>query len=77
MSSNKPGISEDLASSLMQLNSTEAAKSGKVSKVFAELMTVFVKEAATRAAMQAHNEKAALVEVEHVEKVLPQLLLDF
>ena len=62
---------------LMQLNSAEPSKSGKVPNVFAELMTVFVREAATRAAVQAHNEKAGVVEVEHVEKVLPQLLLDF
>ena len=43
----------------------------------AELMRVFVTEAVLRAAQQAANEDAVVCEVEHVEKILPQLLLDF
>ncbi|XP_025090641.1 centromere protein X-like isoform X1 [Pomacea canaliculata] len=42
----------------------------------AELLRVFTSEAAERAAMQAKKEGSKLVTVEHVEKVLPQLLLD-
>ncbi|XP_025090651.1 centromere protein X-like isoform X2 [Pomacea canaliculata] len=41
----------------------------------AELLRVFT-SAAERAAMQAKKEGSKLVTVEHVEKVLPQLLLD-
>ncbi|CAK8690541.1 unnamed protein product [Clavelina lepadiformis] len=43
----------------------------------AELLRVFVAEAASRAAQQALNEDASVCEVEHIEKILPQLLLDF
>jgi len=43
----------------------------------AELMRLFVAEAAARAAQQTLNEDAAVCEVDHIEKVLPQLLLDF
>ncbi|CAI5765891.1 X [Podarcis lilfordi] len=35
------------------------------------------REAAARAARQAQTEDLTRVDVEHVEKVLPQLLLDF
>ncbi|XP_015275852.1 PREDICTED: centromere protein X [Gekko japonicus] len=43
----------------------------------AELLKVFVREAAARGARQAQAEDLTRVDVEHVEKVLPQLLLDF
>ncbi|XP_048347845.1 centromere protein X isoform X1 [Sphaerodactylus townsendi] len=43
----------------------------------AELLKVFVREAAARGARQAQAEDLTKVDVEHVEKVLPQLLLDF
>ena len=43
----------------------------------AELMKIFIAEAAARAAQQAANEGASVCEVDHVEKILPQLLLDF
>uniref|UniRef100_H2ZDL5 Centromere protein X n=1 Tax=Ciona savignyi TaxID=51511 RepID=H2ZDL5_CIOSA len=46
-------------------------------KLCADLLTVFVCEAATRAANQAGNEDSTICEVEHLEKILPQLLLDF
>lgn len=45
--------------------------------MLAELIRVFVAEAATRAANQAHQDDASVCEVDHVEKILPQLLLDF
>ncbi|XP_068090774.1 centromere protein X-like [Hyperolius riggenbachi] len=45
--------------------------------VVAELLRVFVQEAAARAARQAKSEDLEVVDVEHVEKILPQLLLDF
>ncbi|KAM4673105.1 centromere protein X [Amazona ochrocephala] len=45
--------------------------------LMAEMLKVFVREAAARAARQAQAEDLEKVDVEHVEKVLPQLLLDF
>eukprot|EP00076_Gallus_gallus_P031766 XP_024997304.1 centromere protein X isoform X1 [Gallus gallus] len=45
--------------------------------LMAELLKVFVREAAARAARQAQAEDLEKVDIEHVEKVLPQLLLDF
>lgn len=45
--------------------------------LLAELVRVFVAEAATRAAQQAQYDDASVCEVDHVEKILPQLLLDF
>ncbi|XP_030143390.1 centromere protein X [Taeniopygia guttata] len=43
----------------------------------AELLKVFVREAASRAARQAQAEDLKKVDTEHLEKALPQLLLDF
>ncbi|XP_023794771.1 centromere protein X [Cyanistes caeruleus] len=45
--------------------------------LLAELLKVFVREAAARAARQAQAEDLKKVDTEHLEKVLPQLLLDF
>ena len=42
-----------------------------------EMMKIYVLEAAHRAAFQAKTEGKREVEVEHLEKILPQLLLDF
>ncbi|XP_019412041.1 PREDICTED: centromere protein X [Crocodylus porosus] len=50
---------------------------GEALALLAEMLKVFVREAAVRAARQARAEDLARVDVEHVEKVLPQLLLDF
>jgi len=42
-----------------------------------ELLRLYTLEAAHRAAAQARAEGGAKVEVEHLEKVLPQFLIDF
>ena len=42
-----------------------------------EMMRIFVMEAAHRAAGQAKSVGSPVVELEQLEKVLPQLLLDF
>lgn len=42
-----------------------------------EMTRIYVLEAATRAATQAKSEGNKTVELEHVEKILPQFLLDF
>ncbi|XP_056361930.1 centromere protein X [Oenanthe melanoleuca] len=45
--------------------------------LMAEFLKVFVREAAARAARQAQAEDLNSVDTEQLEKVLPQLLLDF
>ena len=42
-----------------------------------EMLRVYVLEAAHRAAYQAKSEGSESVQLEHLEKILPQLLLDF
>ena len=44
---------------------------------FTEYMRIFVLEAITRAAEQAKKEDCHEVTLEHLEKILPQFLLDF
>ncbi|XP_074703833.1 centromere protein X isoform X1 [Strix aluco] len=53
------------------------AVNGDAQLLMAEMLNVFVREAAARAARQAQGEDRRAVAVEQVEKVLPQLLLDF
>ncbi|KAG9263965.1 centromere protein X isoform X2 [Astyanax mexicanus] len=56
----------------------EKTKAGNDAVILmAELLNVFVVEAARRAMKQAENEDCRRVDLEHVEKILPQLLLDF
>ncbi|KAB5554110.1 hypothetical protein PHYPO_G00046400 [Pangasianodon hypophthalmus] len=45
--------------------------------LMAEMLRIFVIEATRRAIKQAENEDCLGVDLEHVEKILPQLLLDF
>lgn len=42
-----------------------------------KLLELFVQEAADRATEQARKENVTAVDIEHLEKILPQLLLDF
>ncbi|XP_044184132.1 LOW QUALITY PROTEIN: centromere protein X-like [Acropora millepora] len=46
-------------------------------KLMAELLKIFIAEGAARAAEQAKVESSPTVGTEHLEKILPQLLLDF
>ncbi|PFX28901.1 centromere protein X-like [Stylophora pistillata] len=50
---------------------------GDALKLMAELLRIFVAEGAARAGQQAKVESSPTVETEHLEKILPQLLLDF
>ncbi|XP_069785777.1 centromere protein X [Narcine bancroftii] len=45
--------------------------------IMCEMMKLFVIEAAARTARQASSEDSKGAEIDHFEKVLPQLLLDF
>lgn len=51
--------------------------SGDAALLMAEMLKVFVQEAAVRSLKQAESEDSDQVDIEHFEKVLPQLLLDF
>lgn len=46
-------------------------------KVFTKFVEVFTREGIGRSMIQAQNEDVNTVEVEHLEKILSQLLLDF
>ncbi|XP_004621170.1 centromere protein X isoform X2 [Sorex araneus] len=50
---------------------------GDALQLLAELLKIFVLEAAIRSVRQAQAEDLVRVDVEQLEKVLPQLLLDF
>ncbi|KAL9957121.1 hypothetical protein ACROYT_G038723 [Oculina patagonica] len=50
---------------------------GDALKLMAELLRIFVAEGAARAEQQAKIESSPTVETDHLEKILPQLLLDF
>ncbi|XP_071386629.1 centromere protein X [Centroberyx affinis] len=51
--------------------------SGDAALLMAEMLKVFVQEAAMRSMKQAESEDCDQVDIEHFEKILPQLLLDF
>ncbi|XP_045631019.1 centromere protein X [Ursus americanus] len=73
------GFRKDLVSKLLQLHFTDGKTkvSGDALWLMAELLTIFVVETAVRSIRQAQAEDLALVDVDQLEKVLPQLLLDF
>ncbi|XP_053309048.1 centromere protein X [Spea bombifrons] len=70
---------KDLVSKLLQLHLKEDKMrvTSDALVLLAEMLKVFVQETAARAARQAHAEELPVVDIEHVEKILPQLLLDF
>ncbi|CAL1588277.1 unnamed protein product [Knipowitschia caucasica] len=51
--------------------------SGDAVVLMTEMIKIFVQEAAVRSQKQAEAEDCEQVEIEHFEKILPQLLLDF
>ncbi|KAM4598253.1 centromere protein X [Polymixia lowei] len=51
--------------------------SGDAVLLMAEMLKVFVQEAAVRSIKQAGSEDCDTVDIEHFEKILPQLFLDF
>ncbi|XP_063817300.1 centromere protein X isoform X2 [Pseudophryne corroboree] len=72
------GIQEMISKLLhLHLGEDKAKISADAILLVAELLKVFVHEAAARAARQAQSEDVPVVDIEHVEKILPQLLLDF
>lgn len=73
------GFKKETVNKLLQLHfkDDKTRVSGDALLLMAELIQVFVQEAAARGVRQAQAEDLTRVDVEHVEKVLPQLLLDF
>ncbi|XP_047457332.1 centromere protein X [Mugil cephalus] len=51
--------------------------SGDAALLMADVLKVFVQEASVRSQKQAESEDCDQVDIEHFEKILPQLLLDF
>ncbi|KAM9177593.1 centromere protein X isoform 2-T3 [Mergus octosetaceus] len=72
------GFRKDTVERLLRLHfrDDKTRVNGDALRLTAELLKVFVR-AAARAARQAQAEDVENVNIEHVEKVLPQLLLDF
>jgi histone H3/H4 len=56
-------------------------RSGRLSndmvKVFTEVIFIFIHQAFTRTIQQASSEGTVHVDIQHLEKILMQLLLDF
>ncbi|XP_030263776.1 centromere protein X isoform X1 [Sparus aurata] len=50
---------------------------GDATLLMADMLKIFVQEAAVRSLKQAESEDCDQVDIEHFEKILPQLLLDF
>ncbi|KAM6956908.1 centromere protein X [Aplochiton taeniatus] len=64
-----------LLSSFFKEDKTKLSSDAVV--LMAEMLKVFVKEAAQRSIKQAESEDCDKVDIDHFEKILPQLLLDF
>ncbi|KAM6175321.1 centromere protein X [Erethizon dorsatum] len=79
MESASAGFRKELVSRLLHLHfrDDKTKVSADALKLMAELLRIFVVEAAVRGVRQAQAEDVALVDVDQLEKVLPQLLLDF
>ncbi|XP_040919249.1 centromere protein X [Toxotes jaculatrix] len=73
------GFKKDTVSKLLSgLFKEEKTKlSGDAVLLMAEMLKIFVQEAAVRSLKQAESEDCDQVDIEHFEKILPQLLLDF
>ncbi|XP_042305283.1 centromere protein X [Sceloporus undulatus] len=73
------GFKKETVNKMLQLHfkDDKTRVSGDAVLLMAEILKVFVREAAARGSRQAQTEDLTQVDVEHVEKVLPQLLLDF
>ncbi|CAM1291164.1 Uncharacterised protein g58 [Pycnogonum litorale] len=75
-----PTFKEKTVEEIMKLQFTDKVKTkvnGDALKVFTEVLQIFVHEGAVRAAKQAKQEAEKEVKLEQLEKVLPQLMMDF
>eukprot|EP00064_Thunnus_orientalis_P000199 superscaffoldBa00000009_g199 len=67
----------DFINNHIKINSALSQVSGDAVLLMAEMLKIFVQEAAVRSQKQAESEDCDQVDIEHFEKILPQLLLDF
>ncbi|XP_043384333.1 centromere protein X isoform X1 [Chelonia mydas] len=74
----RPGLYEETVNKILHLHfkDDKTRVSNDALLLMAEMLNVFVREAAARGARQAQAEDLDRVDIEHVEKVLPQLALD-
>uniref|UniRef100_A0A8C0DPK6 Centromere protein X n=1 Tax=Balaenoptera musculus TaxID=9771 RepID=A0A8C0DPK6_BALMU len=72
-----PSIPQELVSKLLHLHFKDDKTKGAPQAFSASLPSCITAEAAIRSIRQAQAEDLAQVDVEQLEKVLPQLLLDF
>ncbi|KAJ7315941.1 hypothetical protein JRQ81_002103 [Phrynocephalus forsythii] len=75
----RSGFKKETVNKVLQLHfkDDKTRVNGDALLLMTEMLKVFVREAAARGARQAQMEDLTKVDVEHVEKILPQLLLDF
>ncbi|KAM3597967.1 uncharacterized protein V6R79_011877 [Siganus canaliculatus] len=73
------GFKKDTVSKLLSgfFKEEKTRLSGDAVLLMTEMLRVFVQEAAVRSQKQAESEDCDQVDIEHFEKILPQLLLDF
>ncbi|XP_034075371.1 centromere protein X [Gymnodraco acuticeps] len=73
------GFKKDTISKLLSsfFKEDKTRLSGDAVLLVAEMLKVFVREAAVRSQKQAASEDCDQVDIEHFEKILPQLLMDF
>merc|ERR1719382_489875 len=76
-SETKARISEKTVEQLAKMEAPGIKFSNEGLSLTTEMLRIYTLEAAHRAAAQAKAEGGNQVEVEHIQKILPQLLLDF
>jgi histone H3/H4 len=77
---NNDWIKTELATKLLKhfLPEEKSARlSSDMIKLFTELIFVFIHQAFTRTIQQASSEGTVQIDIQHLEKILMQLLLDF
>ncbi|XP_068605705.1 centromere protein X isoform X2 [Brachionichthys hirsutus] len=75
----EPRLRKETVSKLLSSSFKEdkTRLSGDAVLLMAEMLKIFIQEAAVRSLKQAEAEDCEQVDIEHFEKILPQLLLDF
>ena len=76
-SETKARISEKTVEQLSKMEAPGMKFSTEGLSLTPEMLRIYTLEAAHRAAAQAKAEGGSQVELEHIQKILPQLLLDF
>ena len=76
-SETKARISERTVEQLAKMEAPGIKFSNEGLSLTTEMLRIYTLEAAHRAAAQVKAEGGSQVEVEHIQKILPQLLLDF